>query len=200
MDKSLTNSYTAHFFRRSVHLLIGIVPIAYYCYGSILTQKISLNAAQFISVLVFLTIVFEVIRLTNQWKIFGQRDYETKCISAVAWTVFSVGLVLLQAPKIGVYGGALGIPLILSLCFADPLMGEARLKEESLRKVILVGVSTVSIVWLSCVFLLDTPWWIIPFIVPITVVSELLDLPWIDDNAVMLLLPLAMVLLFAPWM
>lgn len=192
--------YPGHFFRRLLHFLIMIVPIFYYSYGATFSQKLSLAPEQLVSLLVILTLLFESLRLINRWQIFGQRDYEMESISAAAWTVFAMGLVLLQAPKIGVYGGALGIPLIVSFCFADPIMGEMRLIGASCGKVIFSGALAVSLVWIACVFLLGTPWWIIPMIVPLTVAAELPNLPWVDDNAVMLLVPLGAVLLLAPWM
>lgn len=195
------NTHRTHgyVFRRMIHILMGLIPFLYYFHGDKVHEWLPINANQLISLIVICVVVFEAVRLLGHWKVYGQRDYEAYTISAAAWTIFALGLVLLQTPRLGVHGGGLGIPLILAACFSDPMMGEARIRGYKTQSIILVGVVFASLAWLIGVVFLGAPWWLIPILVPITVLAELPCLSWMDDNATMLLLPLAAIFLIIPW-
>lgn len=188
-----------YFLRRTIHLSVGIIPIIYYWYDNTLASSLFLTREKIVSLIVAFIILLEAIRLLKGWKIYGQRQYESKQISAATWTAFSVGLVLLLAPKIGIHGAGLGIPLIWSLCLGDPILGEARLMRLSNLVVIIVGFISIALIWLICGIWLETPLWLTLIMAPVIIAAEWPSLAWIDDNATMLLLPLAVLLYLEPW-
>ena len=99
----------------------------------------------------------------------------------------------------GTHPGAIGIPLVWSLALGDPTLGETRRLNWSFTWVIVSGLVVVTVVWVSCVFWLGTPWYLVIICVPLIVACELPKLSWIDDNAVMLLVPLSCLLILQPW-
>ena len=70
------------------------------------------------------------------WTIVGQRSYEAKQVSALAWGALGVGMVFLLTPE-----PEYAYPLILSLSLGDPLLGELRRKVSQLKWSLLQGHS-----------------------------------------------------------
>ncbi len=184
-----------HWLRRCLHFGIAIVPYLYYWQGNNIANFIDLSRELIIGNIVVLILVLEVLRLWFGWTVFGQRSYEQSQISAFAWGGFSVGVTLLLAPKIGINGAAIGAPLIWSLSLIDPLLGEARNHHLKPYWVVLLGLVGLTVIWVSSAILFGTPWWILPFVIPITLLSEWPRLGWIDDNATMLFGPLCFILI-----
>lgn len=184
-----------HCIRRSMHLSIAIFPFIYFWYKDFLSSYLNVNINHLIILLVIAVISLDINRLFKRKLIISQRMYEKHVISSMAWTTVGVSFVLLLAPRIGLHGAAIGVPLILSLAVADPLMGECRILNLAKSMVIAVGLFSVALVWISSAYFLGTPWQLIPFIVPITVASEVISFPWIDDNAMMLLVPLLVLII-----
>jgi hypothetical protein len=91
-------------------------------------------------------------------------------------------------------------PLILSLSLGDPLLGEMRRKDFSVSSVIWAGTLGVGIIWAACAVWVGTPWLLVALMGPICVASEWPRLRYIDDNATMLLIPLAAVLILEPFL
>jgi hypothetical protein len=186
--------------RRSIHLLMATLPILFYWHGDEIAAVVCLSAERLVSLILLLLIAAEALRLTLGLTVYGQRDYEAKQVSAVAWGGISVGLVLLAAPRpAGLHPAAIGAPLIWSLSVADPLMGEVRRLGGGVRAVVISGGLAVFASWLGAAFWLGTPGWLVPLMTPATVAAEWPRLPWIDDNATMLLIPLAICLILSPW-
>ncbi|HJM68154.1 MAG TPA: hypothetical protein QF716_04685, partial [Candidatus Thalassarchaeaceae archaeon] len=96
--------------------------------------------------------------------------------------------------------GWLTIPIILSLTFGDPAMGEARRMGVDNRTVYAIGTIICGLIWIGCGYFLGTPYWMALLMGPLTMAAELPKLKWIDDNATMLLIPLAVVLIIAPFL
>jgi hypothetical protein len=185
-----------HLLRRSIHLGMCIIPWAVYAHGERAADLLRLaNEAQVVSAFVLLLVAAEAARLRLGITVFGQRDYEATQVSALAWGALAIGLVLLALPE-----AALGAPLILSLAFGDPLLGELRRAGRSPRTVFLLGTVALALVWGACVAWLGTPWLLAVLLPPLCVAAEWPRLRWIDDNATMLLLPLAAVMLLQPWL
>ena len=188
-----------HIFRRLIHIAMMIIPFLYYWNGtSISNFFFDLEPKQFVSVVAFCFLLTEIIRLRMGFVVFGQRDYESKQISAFFWGGSSVCLVLLLSPEVGIQNSAFGFPLILGLTLIDPLMGELRRANWSAKNVIILAYIGTIAIWISCHYFLDTPLFIAPFIAGIVVASEWPRLTWIDDNATMLLIPLSFVLFIEP--
>jgi hypothetical protein len=141
-------------------------------------------------------VVVEAVRLKLGITIFGQRDYESKQVSALAWGTFAIGIAFLTIPD----SPELVYPLVLSLSFGDPFLGELRRREFNSQQVFLGGTIFIALIWGVGWHLLGTPLFMVPLMAPICVAAEWPRLRWIDDNATMLLIPLAVVLLLIPWL
>jgi hypothetical protein len=88
------------------------------------------------------------------------------------------------------------IPIIWSWSFGDPLLGELRRYQLNEIFIWLIGIIFIAAVWLFCYWWLATPWWWALIMGPLAVASEKPTLKWIDDNALMQLIPLIVVSLF----
>lgn len=199
MGNQTVGGIFGYWLRRAIHLSMILFPFAYYGFGENLPNILPINREQLVSFIVLLTVGLELVRLKFGLVLIGQRDYEKKQISAAAWGMIGCGLVLLIAPHVGLYGAALGTPLILSLSIADPIIGECRKHHVDAHKIFWIALLLILIIWSVCAICLKTPWWLIPFVAPVTVLSEKPNFDWIDDNALMLLIPLALVVLLWPW-
>lgn len=189
-----------HILRRIIHLSIALIPLVYYWYGNKIASFFSLTPEKFVSIVLALILVLEAFRVWKRYAIYGQRAHEVNRISSAAWTFIAVTLVLLQAPHIGVQGAGIGTALIFAMTVTDPLMGEARILNAPKYLVITLGVVAAFLAWFMCAIWLNIPWELAFIMSPITVTAERIPLHWMDDNAVMLLIPLALILLLAPWL
>ena len=90
-------------------------------------------------------------------------------------------------------------PLIFSLTFGDPFMGELRRKGMDSRSVIIAACVFLIGIWLACWYAFGTPIIVCLIVAPIAVLAETPRLRYIDDNATMLLIPLAAVVTLEPF-
>lgn len=195
VDHSVGGMY-GHLFRRGFHIGMSIIPLIYYEYGEKLSSMVSLTELQLVSALTITIVLAEGIRLKLGVTIFGQRDYESKQVSALAWGGFAVGmtfLILSEYPE-------LVWPLILSLSLGDPFLGEIRRKGLDAKSVFIYGSIFVGLIWVATWHFLDTPIWMAILMAPICVAAEWPRLRWIDDNATMLLIPLSVIIMLVPWL
>lgn len=186
---------SGHLLRRGIHLAMSFLPFLYFEFGEDVADMVSLTLEQVVSCVILLAVFGEALRLRMGWTVVGQRSYEAKQVSALAWGALGVGMVFLLTPN-----PAYAYPLILSLSLGDPLLGELRRKGSSTRTVILAGVLGIAVIWAGCAYLVETPWLFVPLMAPICVAAEWPRLRYIDDNATMLLIPLAVVLIFDPFL
>ena len=193
-----------HIFRRIFHISMIAIPWLYYTHGEAIGDLASLSPTQFISVVGFAAIILESLRIKFGILIVGQREYEKHQTSALAWGALSIVLTIVAlSPWEGsgdTHAGWLTIPIILSLAFGDPAMGEARRMSLDNRTVYGIGTIVCGLIWLACGYFFGTPYWMALLMGPLTMAAELPKLKWIDDNATMLLIPLATVLLIAPFL
>ena len=183
-----------HIFRRAIHLSLSFIPLIYFEYGQECAEFIGLELPQLVSVIVLLMLAAEAVRLKFSITIFGQREYEARQVSALAWGAIGIGLAFLMAPTKEYMW-----PLVLSLSLGDPLMGELRRKGFDDKQVMMYSTLAITIIWLACWNFVDTPLWLIPIMAPLCMISEWPRLRWIDDNATMMLIPLCAILLFDPF-
>ena len=183
-----------HILRRGIHVSLLLIPIVYYGYGTKIAAWIGLPLLQLVIILISIIILLELLRLWRGWVIYGQRRYEAKQISAFTWGAVAIAIVLLLAPPIGYKGAAIGAPLIVSLALGDPALGEARHLGFSSWVTLLIGTVVISLVWVLAVIYLGTPAWLLPIVILVTLAAEWPRLPWLDDNAMMLLVPLFVIL------
>lgn len=186
---------SGHLLRRGIHLAMSFLPFLYFEFGEDVADMVSLTLEQVVSCVILLAVFGEALRLRMGLTVVGQRSYEAKQVSALAWGALGVGMVFLLTPD-----PAYAYPLILSLSLGDPLLGELRRKESSTQTVILAGVLGLAVIWAGCAYLVETPWLFVPLMAPICVAAEWPRLRYIDDNATMLLIPLAVVLIFDPFL
>jgi len=193
VDLSVGGVY-GHIFRRVFHISMFIIPVIFFEFGESFSDSIGYSLAEVVSIVILVAIFGEAIRLKFEFTIFGQREYEAKQVSALAWGGLAIGMVLLLAP-IKQYA----YPLIFSLSFGDPFMGEIRRMGVETREVIIYSILFVSAIWLVCWYLFATPLWLALIFAPLCVFAEIPRLRYIDDNATMLLIPLAGILILEPF-
>ena len=192
-----------HAFRRLTHISMSLIPLAYYLHGETIAAFVSLNPREFVSAVCITILLIEVARLRLGIVIIGQREYESSQISALAWGALAVSLALLIAPEGdggGLKSGMYGIPLIFGLTFVDPVMGEVKRKKKDMRAAIFAGLAVSYLVWIGCHFWLGTELLVAILLAPLTVAGELPKTKFIDDNATMVLLPLAGLVLMMPFL
>ena len=192
-------------FRRLIHISMMFVPVVYYTYGANKVVSLSVNLQELVSYIFLAILVIEIIRLKFGIVIIGQRKYESTQVSAFAWGTFAIWLTMLLTnfkpftSGSGIEAGLYGIPIIFGLVFVDPVMGEIR-RMRGTKTAIVAGTATSYIVWIGCHIWLGTPLWISLLLAPLTVIGELPSDKFIDDNATVILFPLAGLLLLSPFL
>lgn len=179
----------AHWVRRLIHISIAVIPFIYYDWISLSFSQII--ARDIVIVAMGVIAILEWIRLHFRFIAFAQREHETTHISSFAWTGLSLSLVLLLSPSV-----SFAIPIILSCALVDPVLGELR---STISKPLLFLIATIAVIliWLACALHYQTPIWLAFLMGPMTVAAEWPVLKWIDDNALMMLVPLTIVFIFA---
>ena len=190
-----------HVLRRITHLSMMILPFIYYWYGNQIAEQVTkiieieTSREGVVLIALSLLVIIEVIRLFFGIAILGQRTYEKRQISALAWGGISVCLCFLFAPLGGYKEAYIGLPIIFTISIVDPLLGEARRIFESDKLVILLAFIVGFLIWILSSLLLQTPMWLSLIMPPLAIASEWPSLKYIDDNATMILIPLIFSLL-----
>ena len=194
--------FGGHAFRRFTHVSMTAIPFVFYLYGQDFADIVSLDDKQLVSAICMLILFAELIRIRLGIVIFGQREYEADQISALAWGGLAVSLAILlaQGEGEGLEAGVYGIPLIVGLTLVDPIMGEIKRIKQDLKLAIYVGLAVSYAVWVGCHFWLGTDIVAAILLAPLTVLGELPKTKDIDDNATMILFPLAGLMLLLPFM
>ncbi len=194
--------FGGHAFRRATHISMFIIPIIYYTKGENIASILNLNIDQLVSIICISILGLEIIRLKFGIVVIGQRAYESSQISALAWGAFSVSLVFLIAPSgdtEGIKSGLYGIPIIFGLTFVDPLMGEIKRQMKDIKMAIVIGLICSYFIWFSCSYFLQTPLILSILLAPLTVLGEIPQVKYIDDNATMILFPLVAMVILLPF-
>lgn len=176
--------------RRCIHVAMLFIPILYFSYIDALTSFFHISSFFFLLIIFVLIILIELWRLSANKIFFGQRTHERKQISSSAWGAAAIIVVLLFAPEPGY-----AVAIIASCALADPLLGELRRHHYSNVMTWILGIILVALIWLVCARIYNFPYWIGYLMAPITVFAEWPKWRWIDDNALMQLVPL-MICLF----
>ncbi len=192
-----------HAFRRLTHVSMASIPYLYYVHGESISSYFSLQSREFVSAICILILVIEAVRLRTGIVVVGQREYESRQISALAWGALAVALALLIAPdgsKEGMQAGIYGAPIILGMTLVDPVMGEVKRVKQDIRAAVIAGIIISYSVWLGCHFWLGTDIIAAVLLAPLTVLGEIPSTKLIDDNATMVLLPLGGLVLLLPFL
>ena len=189
-----------HWFRRLTHVGMCVIPFAYHLWGDSIAGKVSMTPSDFVIAVAGFFIAIEVIRIKFGIIIVGQREYEAKQVSALAWGAVAVCLTLILAPQEGegLEAGKYTIPIICGLTFVDPIMGEVKRAKMGMQSAVLVGLAVSYTIWMGSVALFSTPFLVAVLLAPLTVAGEVPRVSWIDDNATMILFPLIALLLLHP--
>ncbi|RJU90473.1 MAG: hypothetical protein DWC07_03555 [Candidatus Poseidoniales archaeon] len=183
-----------HILRRAIHLGMVLIPFVYFEFGENAADLFNATLDQLVAGFVLLLVAVEGLRLRLGITVFGQRAYESKQISALAWGGLAICMVLLLTPE-----EAYAWPLIVSLALGDPFMGELRRKGVSDRNVMVYATGLILAIWLASTYVHGTPLLISILLPVVCMASEWPRLTYIDDNATMILIPLTLVLLLEPF-
>lgn len=186
-----------HCYRRLTHIGMVFVPILYYWYGHTLGAMFGVSRGTLVKIIVLLIFCGEWLRVKRGWVVLGQRSYEARQLSAFAWGSLGTAIVLLTVPEIGLQGAGLGFPIIASLALVDPLLGELRGVKASKVLLIVFGFIGLLIIWLCACYWLQTPIWVLIFVIPTSLLAEIYKISNIDDNFLMLIVPLIIVLILS---
>jgi len=179
----------AHIARRLFHIAMVMVPFFYYYFLIHLAPLKIIHLC--ILGFIFFVFLFEKFRLRTRLILFAQRAHESSQISTFAWTILSLGIVLIFSPSI-----SFSVPIIATCALVDPLLGEMRLYHTNKKIIIIVGVLVSVAIWFVASKYYGFPLWYGMIIAPISVAVEWPAIKWIDDNALMLLVPLVLVWIF----
>lgn len=180
-----------HLLRRSIHVLMIVIPVAYYFWGARLAASWHMATWQLILVLLGVFACYELLRIRFGVLAVGQREHERDHISSMMWGVIAIAIVLLFAPD-----PRYAIPLVAACAVGDPLLGELRAHCQTVW-VVLIAVIVIALIWWLCGVWMPIAWWWPLILAPVTVAAEWPSLHWIDDNALMMLVPLVLVILFS---
>jgi hypothetical protein len=212
--------YKAHIFRRVYHVCVFtlIAPLFYWYFDDV-ADAMNISVPKLLSIIIIVQIIAEAVRIHFGFIIFGMREYERKQVCAQAWGTVSTCIVFLLAyPRAYSISPAfypdrddttynqrhacyaqVGLPIVWSLGFGDPLIGELKrlgfdAKQRSvIACAVLICVYVISALWCG------TAWWLAIIIPPIAIAAEYPSLKVIDDNGMMLLVPLLVTLVLEPW-
>lgn len=177
---------TAHLLRRCIHLSIILFPLFYYFYLAPIFSFLQLRL--FLCVFIGVIVLFESLRIKKRVVFFGQRHHEATHFSAFGWTMISLAIIFLVMPT-----PVFALPIIVSCALADPLMGEMRLRQKNKLLTAFLGVFVIAVVWFCFAKYFHFSCWYL-LLAPLTVAVEWPSFRWIDDNALMLLVPLVVVM------
>lgn len=195
-DSNEVLNFYAHWLRRGVHVAMITIPWLYYFKGNKISNLLGMTRDLLVLVILAVILVLECIRLKKKWLVFGQRHYESRRLSSMAWGAISVSAALLLAPKVGYKGAAFGAPLIISLALVDPFIGELRIRNFHIFWQLLSGWILLVCIWgLACIYL-GTPLIYLAVVPLVTVFSEFPNLKNIDDNFLIIIVPLLFIIGF----
>lgn len=180
----------AHIARRIIHVSILLAPIIYYYFLVPVFSTRVLHASIFI--VIFFVFLLEKMRLRARLVLFAQRSYEATHISAFAWTILSLGLVLVFSPSV-----MYSVPIVATCALVDPLLGEMRLSHFNKPLTLILGIVLALLIWIMSARHYHFPLFFAYILAPLSVLVEWPKISWIDDNALMMLVPLIGILILS---
>lgn len=178
-----------HWFRRLIHVSMVLIPFLYYDLGPEIAGWFQLTPASFIGVMLVLVALIETLRLSTGFVFFGQRKHEARRISSFSWAALGITLVLWLAPS-----RAFASAIIWSLALGDPCLGEMR-RHWSAAWALVLGLLVILAVWWCCAYWFGIGYGWGLLMAPVSVAAEWQSWRRVDDNVLMLIIPLAVVLL-----
>lgn len=171
--------------RRFAHGILSLGIIYYWLPDPLFIEGAHRWYALLGAVLIASTIEFA--RLKRK-KIFpGMRSYEESRIASYVYAVIGVAVVLSISPDV------VGIPCIIGMAFCDPFAGELRHRGvPEIRIVILAGIAYALLALCSLILIgvnSITIVLLVAVMTPLAILSEQIDLKYLDDDLTMLIVP-----------
>ncbi|MFI4919777.1 MAG: hypothetical protein ACHP65_09505, partial [Legionellales bacterium] len=173
-----------------------IIPVIYYWIKVPVSHYLGLSSLSLLLILASVLLMVEIIRIQQGWLFFCQREYERKTPSAFIWTGLGLIVVLIFAPQYHGYEAAFTFPIIWSLAVGDPLLGECRRMGYAPTAAVLITLLPLSIIWLLTSIWFTTPYWLILVLPGLAILAEWPSIRWLDDNFIMMTVPLLFIKLF----
>lgn len=172
--------------RRGVHALIGLAPLYY-----LLPVEIEfLGVRRWMLLVAFLCIIiaFESVRLAKGWKLFGLRPHETKQIASFTWAAAGITATLWLFPVEVATAALVGMALV------DPLAGVLRGAGVPDRTTLSSCLLAYFVIALPALALLGGLSLLGSMAVAavgaaLAIPSEWFDVPYVDDDFLMLVIP-----------
>lgn len=174
--------------RRGVHATIALAPLYYL----VPVEIEPLGIRRWILLLLFLCSIigFESVRLAKGWKFLGLRPHETKQIASFAWAAAGITATLWLFPM------EIATAALVGMALVDPLAGV--LREAGARDLVTVSSSSIAyfaiaLAALLVVDALDLLGCLAVALVgtALAIPSEWFEVPCVDDDFLMLVIPAA---------
>ena len=172
--------------RRLVHCLVALAPLYYL----LPPEMPGLPVRRWHLLIAFFLIIvaFEAIRLHRRITFLGLRPHERNSIASFAWAAAGITTALWLMPM------EIATPVLIGMGLVDPLVGELRRKESSLAAQVCLPLAAYAIICFTMLSLMADKG-----AAPITAIStigallavgaERLDLPRVDDDFLMIVVP-----------
>ncbi len=172
-----------YWFRRIFHVGIIAWPLLYFYALPHIHLPYHTTPHALILAIGALLLLVEVLRLKLGITVVGHREHEKHHPSSFFWGAIAICIVLLTMPL------PLALPIIASCALVDPLLGELRRTRLPSPAIFILGVAATFMVWLAAHLGLQTPIQLAYLMPLIVVAAEWPRFKWIDDNALMMLVP-----------
>ena len=196
-----------HVLRRVYHVVMFLlVPWVWYWHGDGLAAWLGTRPDRLLGFAGITCLVLEAARIWRRFVCIGCRTYEAAQVSAMAWGASGTVLVLMAAPGRGDSAADrayVAAPIFWCLGLVDPLLGELKAAGHGLRRRSIAACLVATAVWAVSTAALAPDsgfaWFMVPVMGPLAVLSEYPSIPSVDDNGLMLLIPLAVATMLHPW-
>ena len=173
-----------HLIRRLVHLTTPLFLVYYFLPDPLWPNGLSKGLG--LVLFLFVALAAEAVRLKMSWNIMGMREYESRRMSAAAWTAIGLTFAFLLFPL------WLVAPAVMGMAFIDPLIGELRMRKSKLYPAVPIVAYFVLVFavlgWLKgpdAVALLATF-----FATALAIIFEKQRWKYFDDDFLMIVVPL----------
>ena len=138
-----------------------------------------------ITLILFLILLFEGVRVANRWLFFGQRLFESYKVSSMAWSLLGLSIIFYVTDDARyIY------PVVFLAAFLDPLVGELK-PVLSMKWLVMVSYGLALLIWFCSSLVVHAwPFWYGIVVAGVSLLMSIVNVPGLDDNVTMLVLPL----------
>ena len=180
-----------HVFRRLVHLFcLTFFTVGFYGYFPYVEKALQWQKHPVLIVSVIVILLLDLFRIRCRFIFPGQRYHERQQLSSAAWSLLGLCVVFYFIDHLGY---ALAIALTSAL--VDPFNGECQ-RFLSKKFTYLLGAALSMFIWLCCASIFGFPYWWSFILGPAAVLAEYPCLVYMDDNFMMMVVPLLLLKCF----